>query len=148
MEEGSFLQPNFFAAKPFGPEKCPLYLRAQWIGSASQQLEYHIKTAFRNCYGAVAPRTVFLKPMHATRCQKQSATYQSKSMVIYEYVCRCDSQYVGCTARRFLERIMQYAPKAIKAIRQKATPIQEHGTHRSQPTRTRPNRKHKAKSNT
>ena len=25
---------QFSTAKPFGPEKCPLYLRAAWIGSA------------------------------------------------------------------------------------------------------------------
>ena len=31
---------QFSAAKPFGPEKCPVYLRAPWIGSASQQLEH------------------------------------------------------------------------------------------------------------
>ena len=35
-----------------------------------------------------------------------------------------------------------------KARRQKTTPTQEQGTHRSQPTRTQPNRKFKAKSKT
>ena len=36
---------QFSTAKPFGPEKCPVYLRAPWIGSASQQLEHQIKSA-------------------------------------------------------------------------------------------------------
>ena len=27
---------KFSTAKPFGPEKCLVYLRAPWIGSASQ----------------------------------------------------------------------------------------------------------------
>ena len=31
---------QFSTAKPFGPEKCLVYLRAPWIGSASQQLEH------------------------------------------------------------------------------------------------------------
>ena len=66
-----------------------------------------------------------------------------RCMVIYEYVCHCDSRYVGRTSRRLQERIKQHVPKA---IRQKITLTQE--THRSQPTRTQPNRKCKAKSKT
>ena len=66
-------------------------------------------------------------------------------MVIYEYVCHCDSRYVGRTNQRLQERIKQHVPKA---IRQKTTLAQEQGTHHSQPTRTQPNRKCKAKSKT
>ena len=47
--------------------------------------------------------------------------------------------------QRLQERIKQHVPKA---IRQKTTLSQEQGTHRSQPTRTQPNRKCKAKSKT
>ena len=43
---------QFSTAKPFGPEKCPVYLRAPWIISASQQLEHQSKSAVQNCYGA------------------------------------------------------------------------------------------------
>ena len=52
---------------------------------------------------------------------------------------------VGCTTQRLQERIKQHVPKP---IRQKTTLAQEQGTHRSQPTRTQPNRKCKAKSET
>ena len=83
--------------------------------------------------------------MHATCCQKGCASCQSKKYVIYEYVCHCDSRYVGRTTQRLQERIKQYVPKA---IRQKTTLTQEQGNHRSQPTRTQPNRKCKAKSKT
>ena len=68
-----------------------------------------------------------------------------RSMVIYEYVCHCDSRYVGCTTQRLQERVKQHVPKAIK---QKTILTQEQGTHRSQPDRTRPNKKCKAKSKT
>ena len=68
-----------------------------------------------------------------------------RSMVIYEYVCHCDSRYVGRTTQRLQKRIKQHVPKA---IRQKTTLTQEQGTHRSQPSRTQPNRKCKAKSKT
>ena len=68
-----------------------------------------------------------------------------KSMVIYECVCHCDNRYVGRTTQRIQQRIKQHVPKA---IRQKNTLIQEQGTHRSQPIKTQPNRKCKAKSKT
>ena len=35
-------------------------------------------------------------------------------MVIYEYVCHCDSRYVGRTTQRLQERIMLHVPKAIR----------------------------------
>ena len=66
-------------------------------------------------------------------------------MVIFDYVSNCDSRYVGRTTQQLQERIMQHVPKA---IRQSTTLIREQGTHRSQPTRTQPNRKWKAKSKT
>ena len=74
--------------------------------------------------------------------KKDVLTAHQRSMVIYEYVCHCDSRYVGRTTQRLQERIKQHVPKA---IRQKTTLTQEQGTHRSQPTRTQPNRKCKEK---
>ena len=81
--------------------------------------------------------------LHAAK--KDVLPTNQRSMVIYEYVCHCDSRYVGCTTQRLQERITQHVPKA---IRRKTTFTQEQGTHRSQPTRTQPNRKCKAKSKT
>ena len=136
---------RFATAKPFGPEKCPVYLRAPWIGSASQQLEQQVKSAVQNCYGAVSPRLIFSSQCMLPAAKKDVLPANQRSMVIYEYVCHCDSRYVGRTTQRLQERIKQHVPKA---IRQKTTLTQEQGTHRSQPTRTQPNRKRKAKSRT
>ena len=136
---------QFSAAKPFGPEKCPVYLRAPWIGSASQQLEHQVKSAVQNCYGAVSPRLIFSSQCMLPAAKKDVLPANQRSMVIYEYVCHCDSRYVGRTTQRLQELIKQHVPKA---IRQKTTLTQEQGTHRSQPTRTQPNRKCKAKSKT
>ena len=65
--------------------------------------------------------------------------------LLNEYVCHCDSRYVDCTTQRLQEPIKQYVPKA---IRQRTTPTQQQGTHRSQPTRTQPSTKCKAKNKT
>ena len=119
--------------------------KASWIGSASQQLEHEIKSAVQNCYGAVSPRLIFSSQCMLLASKKDVLPANQRSMVIFEYVCHCDSRYVGRTTQRLRERIKQHVPKAIK---QKTTLTQEHGTYRSQPTRTQPNRKCKAKSKT
>ena len=108
-----------------------------------------IRTSSQKCCTKLLQSSVtklnFLKQMHATCSKKDVLPANQRSMVIYKYVCHCDSRYVGCTTQRLQERIKQYVPKA---IRQKTTLTQEQGTHRSQPTRTQPNRKCKAKSKT
>ena len=58
---------QFSTAKPFGPEKCPVYLKTLWIGSASQQLAHQTKSAVQNCYGAVSSRLIF-----SSQCMLQS----------------------------------------------------------------------------
>ena len=145
---------RFSTAKPFGPEKRPVNLRAPWIGSASQQLKHQVKNAVRNCHGAVSPHLIFSsqcmlpavkKDVLPANQKKDVLPTNQKSMVIYEYVCHCDSRYVGHTTQKLQERIKQHVSKA---IRQKTTLTQEQETHRSQPTRTQPNRKCKAKSKT
>ena len=119
---------QFSTAKPFGPEKCPVYLKAQWIDSVSQHLEHQVKSAVQNCYGAVSPRLIFSSQCMLPAAKKDVLPANQRSMVIYEHECHCDSRYVGRTTQRLQERIKQHVPKA---IRQKTTLTQEHGTHRS-----------------
>ena len=99
----------------------------------------------QNCYGAVSPRLIFSSQCMLPAAKNDELSANQRSMVIYEYVCHCDSRYVGRTTQRLHERIKQ---QVLKAIRQKTTPTQDQGTHRFQPTRTQPNRKCKAKSKT
>ena len=133
---------RFSTAKPFGPEKRPVYLRAPWIGSASQQLKHQVKSAVQNCYEAVSPHLIFSSQCMLPAAKKDVLPTNQRSTVIYEYVCHVDSQYipVGRTTQKLQERIKQHVPKA---IRHKTTLTQEQGTHRSQP-----NRNCKAKSKT
>ena len=136
---------QFSTAKLFGPEKCSVHLRATWIGSASKQLEHQVKSAVQHCYGAMSPRLIFSGQCILPAAKRDVLPANQRKMVIYEYVCHYDSRYVGRTTQRLQERIKQHVPKA---TRQRATLTQEQGTHRSQPTRTQPNRKCKAKCKT
>ena len=115
---------QFSTAKSFGPEKCPVYLRAPWIDSASQKLEHQIKSAVQNCYEAVSPCLIFSCQCLLPAAKKDVLPANQRSMVVYEYMCHCDCQFVGCTPRRLQECIKQHVPKPIK---QRSTPTQEQG---------------------
>ena len=84
------------------------------IGSASQQLEHQVKSAVQNCYGAVSPRLIFSSQCMLPAAKKDVLPANQRSMVIYEYVCHCDSRYVGRTTQRLQERIKQHVPTAIR----------------------------------
>ena len=105
---------QFSTAKPFGPEKCPVYLKAQWIGSVSQQLKHQVKSAVQNCYRAVSPRLIFSSQCTLPAAKKDVLPANQRSMAIYEYMCHCDSRYIGCTTQRLQKCIKQHVPKAIR----------------------------------
>ena len=108
--------------------------------SCNQYIRYYITTI-----GAVSPRLIFSSQCMLPAAKKDVLPASQTSMVIYEYMCHCDSRCVGRKTQTLQEHIKQHAPKA---VRRRTTAIQEQGTHRSQPTRTQSNRKYKAKSNT
>ena len=72
---------QFSTAKPFGPEKCPVYLRTSWMGSASQQLEHHVKSAVQNCYGAVSPLLIFSRQCMLPAAKKDVLPAHQRSIV-------------------------------------------------------------------
>ena len=46
--------------------------------------------------------------------RKDVVPTKQQSMVVYQYVCRCDCRYVGRTSQRPQDRIKQHIPKAIR----------------------------------
>ena len=54
--------------------------------------------------------------------KKDSVPTTQKSCVVYEFSCRCEARYVGCTAQRLADRIKQHVPTS---IRKKNTTIRE-----------------------
>ena len=50
---------SFEAEKPFGPEKCPVYLKLLWVDNVSSKFENQISKAITSCYYAVKPRVVY-----------------------------------------------------------------------------------------
>ena len=96
------------------PEKCPVYLKLPWIGNISTKFENQCKTAVSSCFGAVKLRVVFSTKKMLPMVRKDVVPTKQQSMVVYQYVCRCDCRYVGRTFQRLQDRIKQHIPKAIR----------------------------------
>ena len=98
------------------PEKCPVYLRLQWLSSISTKFEKQVKAAVSNCFFAVEPRIILKTKELVPATKKDVLPAHQQSNVIYECSCHCDrpSRYVGRTSQRLLDRINQHIPKSIR----------------------------------
>ena len=97
-----------------GPKKCLVYVKLPWIGENSLKFERKIKLSINNCFGAVQPRVVFSTRRILPAIHKDVLPTFQQSNVVYEYVCHCDSRYVGRTSQRLQDRIRQHVPKSIR----------------------------------
>ena len=101
---------RFSTPKPFGPNKCHVYLVSfrGWVNST--KISNVVKAAFDNCFALVNPGVIFtLKSILPISHKDVPAT--QKSNIIYEFQCHCDSRYVGRTSQRLEDRIRQHVPK-------------------------------------
>ena len=114
-----------------GPQKCPFHFKLSWIRKISLKFEIQMKPTVEKCYGAVDPRVLFSARKLLPAIYKDALTSTHQSMVAYQYVCRCDCRYVGCTSQRLHDRIAQHIPKSVR--------------NKSIPSRTLPTRDCKTK---
>ena len=83
------------------------------VGNVWMRYETQIKTAVKRCYFAVEPCIVYTtrQLLPATKIDVLSAFHQSN--IVYQFLCLCDSRYVGRTSQRLQQRIKQHVPKTI-----------------------------------
>ena len=98
-----------------GPQKCPGCLKLLWIGNISLNFEKQTKIAINRCYQAVEPRIIFITRKILPAIHKNVLSSLQQSMVVYQYVCRCDCRYVGRTYQRLQDRINQHIPRCIRS---------------------------------
>ena len=84
----------------FGPEKCPVYLKLPWIGTASSNFENKISQAITSCFYAVKPRMVYNTRAILPSAKKDCVPITQKSCVVYELSCLCEGRCVGHTSQR------------------------------------------------
>ena len=86
-------------------EKCPIYLHIPWIGNVSMKFEKQITSVVKCCFFSVEPRVIFTTRQLLPATKKDVLPSHHQNNVIYQFVCHCDSRYVGRTSQRFDERI-------------------------------------------
>ena len=68
------------------------------------------------------PYVVYSTTVMQPSAKKDSVPTTQKSCVVYEFPCRCEGQYVGCTKQRLADRINQHVPRS---IRKKSNTVRE-----------------------
>ena len=96
-----------------GPKKCPVYLYLPWLGNVSMRYEMQIKTAVKRCYFAVEPCIVYTTGQFLPAAKKDVLPALHQSNIVYQFLCHCDSRYVGCTSQRLQQMIKQHVLKTI-----------------------------------
>ena len=109
-----------------------MYLTLPWIGNIFLKFESKIKSSVKQCFRTVEPQVLFSTQKILPFIHKDAVPSIQQSMVVYEYVCRCDCRYVGRTSLRVEERIDQYVPNFIR--------------RKQEPTKILPERKCKIRS--
>ena len=61
------------------------------------------------------PPLIFTRRKILPAIHKDVLPSLQQSMVVYQYVCRCDCRYVGRTSRRLQNRINQHIPRCIRS---------------------------------
>ena len=72
-----------------------------------------MKTAVKRCYFAVEPRIVHTTRLVLPAAQKNVIPASHQNKIVYQFLCHCDSRYVGRTSQKLQQRIKQHVPKTI-----------------------------------
>ena len=95
---------RFYQPVKEGPQKCPVCLRLPWIGNISLKFEKQVKSNVKNCFSAVEPRVIFQTRNILPSIHKDAVPTTQQSLVVYQYVCRCDCGGNGGGTTRLLPR--------------------------------------------
>ena len=83
-------------------------------GKCFNQFEKQITTAIQHCYFAVETHVVSTTRSLLPTTKKDVLPSHHHNNVIYQFVCHCDSWYVGHTSQRLQERIKQHVSRSIR----------------------------------
>ena len=97
----------------WGLKKCPVYLHLPWLDNVLMRYEMQIKTAIKRCYFAVEPSIVHITRQLLPAAKKDVLPTLHQSNIVYQFLCHCDSRFVGRTSQRLQQRIKQHVPKTI-----------------------------------
>ena len=94
-------------------EKCAVYLHIPWIGNVLMKFEKQITSAVKCCFFSVKPRVIFNTQQLFPAIKKNVLPSHHHNNVIYQFVCHCDSRYIGHMSQHLEEQIKQHVPRSI-----------------------------------
>ena len=83
---------------PFGPPKCPVYVRLPWIGSPSQLIADKISSSVTHCYNTAMVRTLFTTRAEFRSTHKDVFSIFQLNNLIYKLQCCCNATYIERTS--------------------------------------------------
>ena len=104
---------QFHRPTQLSPKKCLVYLHLPWLSNLSMRYEMQIKTAVKRCYFVVEPCIVYTIRQLLPAAQKDVLSAFHQSNIVFQFLCHCDSRYMGRTSQRLQQRIRQHVPKTI-----------------------------------
>ena len=72
-----------------------------------------ITSAVKCCFFSIEPRVIFNTQQLLPVIKKDVLPSHHHSNVIYQFLCHCDSRYVGRMSQRLEEQIKQHIPRSI-----------------------------------
>ena len=95
-------------------KKCPVYLHLPWLGTFSVGLENKSKANVEKSIFAVEQRVIFTSRPLLPAIKKNALPALLLSNVVYNFLCHCNSRYVGRISQRLQDRIRQHVTKFIR----------------------------------
>ena len=77
------------------------------------KFEKQITSAVKRCFFSVKPHVIFNTQQLSPAIKKDVLPSHHHSNVIYQFVCHCNSWYIGRMSQRLEERIKQHVPRSI-----------------------------------
>ena len=72
-----------------------------------------VRKTVKRCFFSVEPRVIFNTRQLLPAIKKDVLPFHHLSNVIYQFVCQCDSRYIGRMSQRPKEQIKQHVPRSI-----------------------------------
>ena len=88
-------------------------LQIPWVGSATESFANKIASSVYRCYHAVRLRPIFTSRLAFNSTNKDKMPISKQSNLIYKFVCRCSSTYIGMTCQRLEVRVRQNIPRSL-----------------------------------
>ena len=109
--------------------------------NVSMKFEKQITSAVKRCFFSVEKRVLFNTRQLLPAIKKDMLPSHHHSNVIYQFVCHCDSRYVGRTSQRLEKRIKQHI---LRSIANSSASHNHQSLSRSCKANTRPQQFHKS----